>query len=172
MSRKHSIPYMVLYYIVSPVSLLLVALKYFTETVFLFGYAGGIRTRWIVFKQLIINEVNSHLLNISPKTNGISEISLKKGNTALKAYMRNNSVDANTLRDIFIKKIYDFECAAEPRVIFDLGANVGYASLFFALKYPGAEIYAFEPLSENFRMLEMNTGGRYVHQSETQYAAP
>jgi FkbM family methyltransferase len=40
--------------------------------------------------------------------------------------------------------------------IIDCGANVGYASIWFALKYPGAIVYAVEPEPENFAILESN----------------
>jgi FkbM family methyltransferase len=43
-----------------------------------------------------------------------------------------------------------------PKVIYDLGANVGVSSLFFASLYPKATIYGFEPLPENFEVCSLN----------------
>ena len=43
-------------------------------------------------------------------------------------------------------------------IIVDCGANVGYASIWFALKYPGAIVYAVEPEPQNFAVLESNVG--------------
>jgi FkbM family methyltransferase len=43
------------------------------------------------------------------------------------------------------------------KTILDIGANVGAASVFFALLYPGAKVYAFEPASEPFSLLQPNT---------------
>lgn len=40
--------------------------------------------------------------------------------------------------------------------IIDCGANVGYASIWFAVKYPGAIVYAIEPEPQNFSVLESN----------------
>jgi FkbM family methyltransferase len=37
-----------------------------------------------------------------------------------------------------------------PKVIYDLGANIGIASLFFASLYPEARVYGFEPLPSNY----------------------
>lgn len=156
MRKKRPIPYLAAMFALSPVLLPLVTLKFAAETLFLFGYAADIRARYIVFKMLLANKIKSYI-NPGAGTNDTSVISLKNGNVAFKAYLRNNSVDANTFRDIFITKDYDFPTDIEPRVIFDLGANAGYCSQFFALKYPKAEIYAFEPVSENFRMLELNS---------------
>jgi FkbM family methyltransferase len=44
-------------------------------------------------------------------------------------------------------------------VIVDGGANVGYAALHFARKFPDATIIAVEPNLETFRVLEMNCAG-------------
>jgi FkbM family methyltransferase len=44
----------------------------------------------------------------------------------------------------------------QPRSILDLGANIGIASIDFALRYPQASITAIEPVAANFRLLEKN----------------
>lgn len=44
-------------------------------------------------------------------------------------------------------------------VIFDIGANVGSASIYFHSAYPQAEIFAFEPHSGCFRLLSGNIDG-------------
>jgi len=44
-------------------------------------------------------------------------------------------------------------------VIFDVGANVGSASIYFHSAYPQARIFAFEPHSGCFRLLSGNTEG-------------
>jgi FkbM family methyltransferase len=43
-----------------------------------------------------------------------------------------------------------------PKVIFDLGANVGYASVFFLNAWPGSYILAVEPDPLNFERCRMN----------------
>lgn len=43
------------------------------------------------------------------------------------------------------------------RTIFDVGANVGAASLYFHSNYPDATIYSFEPFSKSFELLSKNT---------------
>ena len=42
-------------------------------------------------------------------------------------------------------------------VIIDLGANFGAASICFAIRYPNATIISLEPVSETFKVLELNT---------------
>ncbi len=41
-------------------------------------------------------------------------------------------------------------------VVVDVGANLGYFSLFIAVEKPDVTIHAFEPVPANFRMLEKN----------------
>lgn len=41
-------------------------------------------------------------------------------------------------------------------VIMDCGAHIGLATLWFAVKFPGARIFAIEPASENFEILRWN----------------
>jgi FkbM family methyltransferase len=45
----------------------------------------------------------------------------------------------------------------KPKFIIDAGANVGYASVLFANRYPDAKIIAVEPEEENFNLLKQNT---------------
>jgi FkbM family methyltransferase len=43
-----------------------------------------------------------------------------------------------------------------PKVIIDVGANIGYSSKFFAKHYPQATVYAIEPVKDNFSCLVLN----------------
>lgn len=44
-----------------------------------------------------------------------------------------------------------------PKVIFDVGANVGQKSIYMSKLWPNAEIHAFEPVSTTFQTLRQNT---------------
>jgi FkbM family methyltransferase len=60
--------------------------------------------------------------------------------------------DLSVLEHVFL----DLEYAVEmppPEVIFDLGANFGAASVFFAQRWPQSRVYAVEPNPEMFRRL-------------------
>jgi len=46
-----------------------------------------------------------------------------------------------------------------PQLIVDIGANIGAAAMQFLGAYPLAVIHCFEPSSEAFELLEMNTAG-------------
>jgi len=43
-----------------------------------------------------------------------------------------------------------------PKLIFDLGANVGKYSIDFASAFPESQIYAFEPVEQTFKQLQEN----------------
>lgn len=81
--------------------------------------------------------------------------SLKKFNH--KIFLRDGTSDYAIFRQIFIEKQYDCDFKGEPKVIIDCGANIGFASIFFAQKYPSAQIIAIEPEQSNFKMLQLNT---------------
>lgn len=70
--------------------------------------------------------------------------------------IRKNTSDWKSFKQVFIFKEYDFPISFEPEFIIDAGANVGHASLFFADKFPKAEIIAIEPEKSNFEMLRKN----------------
>ncbi|MEP6616818.1 MAG: FkbM family methyltransferase [Ginsengibacter sp.] len=57
---------------------------------------------------------------------------------------------------IFADKQYDIKVPIEPKIIFDLGSNVGYASILFANRFPEAKIFALEPEETNFEVAQKN----------------
>ena len=67
--------------------------------------------------------------------------------------------------DIFvIRSIFGFEEYElppikdfQPKLILDCGGNIGCAALYFAIKYPAAQIYSVEPEKNNFSLLQYNT---------------
>jgi len=71
--------------------------------------------------------------------------------------IRLNSSDLATFTKVFLNREYEIPLAKEPKVIIDAGANVGYASAFFAVRYPAAKIIAIEPEAANFQLLKQNT---------------
>lgn len=75
-----------------------------------------------------------------------------------------NKVELNILLDeIFNKKIYDIELATSMPTIFDVGAHIGLATIFFKQRYPLARITAFEPNPNTFPLLEENTYFNNIH---------
>jgi len=58
--------------------------------------------------------------------------------------------------EIFYKNVYLFNSKNKKPIIFDCGANIGFATLFFKWLYPESEIYAFEPDKRVFEILKKN----------------
>lgn len=76
------------------------------------------------------------------------------------------STDEFVFDDIFVQKQYAPVCEQikDPRFVLDLGANVGYASVFFANQYGAARILAVEPDPLNFEVCcrNLNSYGERV----------
>ncbi len=66
--------------------------------------------------------------------------------------------DHKVFREVFLFEEYNARMES-PGVILDLGANVGYTSLYFAARYPYAKILALEPDPSNFTQLKKNISG-------------
>lgn len=70
---------------------------------------------------------------------------------------RLNTSDIPTFEQVFLEHQYsDSPCRTKIKFIIDGGANVGYASLYFANRYPEARIIAVEPEPSNFGCLNTN----------------
>lgn len=64
--------------------------------------------------------------------------------------------DYTTLEEIFLDRVYELPKGFEPRTIVDLGSNIGIGVAYFALSYPQAHIWAFEPDPNNWQRLRIN----------------
>ena len=82
-----------------------------------------------------------------------------RDNTRFRVYVRDNGVEAALLADFFSLEAGMMPQnlpPLRPKVIYDLGANIGMASLGFATLYPEAQLYGFEPLPSNFEVCRLN----------------
>lgn len=68
---------------------------------------------------------------------------------------RPGTSDAAAFEQVF-GGAYALDLPVEPRLILDLGANVGYASVDLALRYPMARVVAVEPEPSNAALLRRN----------------
>ncbi len=72
---------------------------------------------------------------------------------------RGGSSDLHVFEKVFVRE--EYRCfLPEARRIVDLGANVGYAALYFAQRYPEARVIAVEPDPANCALLRRNTARR------------
>jgi FkbM family methyltransferase len=95
-------------------------------------------------------KLGSHLVSIASLTVSLPgqdyEVSL-----------RQRSSDMFTFQQVFLDHGYDSpNLPRSAACIFDLGANVGFTSVFFGLRYPDARIFALEPDRSNYAMLQRN----------------
>jgi len=72
-------------------------------------------------------------------------------------WIRPRTSDIDVLDQVFVGEAYDLPFTIPAQLILDVGANVGYASIYFAKRYPNARIVAVEPEPSNFRALAKNT---------------
>jgi FkbM family methyltransferase len=70
--------------------------------------------------------------------------------------VRGRTSDVSVFYEIFALRIYKIPEKAVVSII-DVGANVGYASLYFAHFFPNAHIIAVEPEHSNYQTLAENT---------------
>ncbi len=70
--------------------------------------------------------------------------------------VRGGTSDVSVFYEIFVLKIYPLP-EREVISIIDVGANVGYASIYFAHFFPNARIIAVEPEGSNYQTLVENT---------------
>jgi FkbM family methyltransferase len=91
-------------------------------------------------------------------------------------WLRQGTSDFDVMEQIFVHREYDIAAwpshhamirktyadlvaAGRTPVIVDCGANIGFASIWFALQFPQARVYAVEPEPDNFAMLQRNAAG-------------
>ncbi|MBL8027464.1 MAG: FkbM family methyltransferase [Fibrobacteres bacterium] len=60
------------------------------------------------------------------------------------------------LREIFLEETYGPKLSREDPIIIDCGANCGFATAFFKLVHPKAQIIAIEPAPSTHRQLQQN----------------
>jgi FkbM family methyltransferase len=72
--------------------------------------------------------------------------------------VRAGTSDVSVFEGVLLFKEYDLSFLnLHPKIILDVGANVGYTSIFFAKCYPQSRILAIEPEKSNFQLLLNNT---------------
>lgn len=84
-----------------------------------------------------------------------------------KVWYRPGSSDTELIYKILLKRGRKGEYAIEPRLrstigpvrtVLDVGANIGISTLYLSALFPAATVFAFEPVPENFSLLQRNTG--------------
>jgi FkbM family methyltransferase len=71
-------------------------------------------------------------------------------------HIRVRTTDVSLYSSILLGDEYAFDLPFSPRIIVDVGANIGMTSIYFAHKYPEAKIFAIEAEASNFAVLSRN----------------
>jgi FkbM family methyltransferase len=73
-------------------------------------------------------------------------------------YYRSGTSDARSIYEILLTPGCEYRVPEpiRPKVILDIGGNIGSAAIYYALCFPQAQIYCFEPIEENFALLRKN----------------
>jgi FkbM family methyltransferase len=107
-------------------------------------------------KYLIRSKSFKFAKNLEDKSHRISSLIWNNINV----HYRASSSDMVLIYEILLKSKYKreyyFPEELKPKVIFDIGGNIGITSIYLASVFPDATIYTFEPLKENFEILQKN----------------
>jgi FkbM family methyltransferase len=87
---------------------------------------------------------------------GAQTIALRVPGVRTPLLCRTFGSDHRVLRGVFGRQHYEIALQDSPQLIIDGGANIGYTSIYFANKYPGALIIAVEPDPENCALFRKN----------------
>jgi FkbM family methyltransferase len=97
-----------------------------------------------------------HLGRLAIAHTGLQTAHLPELGTPL--YFRCGTPDIAVLAQIFRDHSLAFEMRPTPLRIMVLGAYAGYSAVDLARRFPRARVLAVEPLQDNFRLLQLNTG--------------
>lgn len=79
-------------------------------------------------------------------------------------YYRPGTSDPHLIYGILLKSgrkaEYFFPAQFSPKVILDIGANIGVSSALFADTFPQAQVHSIEPMPDNFEILKLNAAER------------
>jgi FkbM family methyltransferase len=125
------------------------------------GVRSGLRACWLLVRKELARDADG-----PPRPMRIPDL-------AHPVWLREGTSDFEIMEQIFLRREYD--CAEWPvhhamiegryaellaagkvPVIVDCGANIGFASIWFAQRFPRAAVYAVEPEPGNVAMLRRN----------------
>lgn len=73
--------------------------------------------------------------------------------------LRRGGSDRAVFDQVFVQRAYDTDFGLEPKTIVDAGANFGASTVFFATRFPNAQILAIEPSHANMNLTRRNCAG-------------
>jgi FkbM family methyltransferase len=99
-------------------------------------------------------------LESPPDIAGVVQVAVACNGETRPFYLFDTPLGHRVFENVVTGKSYPLQPAfGEVRTILDIGANVGAASLYFALNYPHARVLAYEPAPLSYALLARNTQG-------------
>lgn len=83
-------------------------------------------------------------------------ISIKLNNISYPIIARSGTSDLSLIYSILLKYEYPYFKDYSPKIIIDVGANIGISSIYFKNCYPDCRIFAIEPESSNCIIFRQN----------------
>ncbi|MEZ0540680.1 FkbM family methyltransferase [Fibrella arboris] len=81
---------------------------------------------------------------------------LSSGRYSTTFHLRPHTSDLYTFDQVFIQDQYKLPYPFDPKTIVDAGANIGLSAVYFAHRFPDAQLVAIEPDKANFAQLQRN----------------
>lgn len=75
----------------------------------------------------------------------------------------NQGSDFFIFSEVFKHRYYEFELQDSPKTVLDLGANIGFTSLYLAKKFPSADVACVEPMPDNIELLRENLSANHAN---------
>lgn len=100
--------------------------------IWIFQKIGMVKTIQIFF-EILTKKPNEHLIRFKFKDKEI------------KIFIMGIRTDLAMLTEIFCFESYEIKKDIDPKLIVDGGANKGFASIYFGIKYKNSKIHCYEP---------------------------
>lgn len=93
-------------------------------------------------------------------TDKVHCVNIQLNNQSYTIFLRDNGVDMLIFFAIFLYGEYAFQhvLRKDIQVIYDLGANIGLAAVWFKSLFPKAQIFGYEPVPDNYHIALKNYG--------------
>jgi len=95
-------------------------------------------------------------LAVARKRHSKEPVALRVPGIPHPVYLRADGTDLNCFWQVFGKRDCAVDLPRPPRVIIDGGAHIGFASIYFANRFPQATIVAVEPEAANYALARQN----------------
>jgi len=89
--------------------------------------------------------------------NDAYHVQIRKYGLVAPLYLKGTYEELLLMQEILVEEQYSVYHVDNPRIIVDLGSNIGISVVHFLLRYPQAFVYACEAHPETFLLLQKNT---------------